>query len=127
MDWTILSNFIAIIVSISAVLIAWRKLPIEQRQGESSAAGQITDGALVLLVPLRQRVEELERGMKDKDRLIEALEKRVKILEDEIEKKDAVISFEQSSVSLYKNWVDRLCDQIKRLGAVPAKMKNGDE
>lgn len=82
-----LQNFglvVAIIASISALIIAWRKAPAETRHINSQAAETITDAAIQLIEPLKQQVAELEKKG-------EVLEKKIETLQELLVKRDLYI------------------------------------
>lgn len=98
----------ALIGSIMAVVIAYRKQPAETRVLNADAAGKVTQSALAMLEPLQERVEYLEKELGDACLELESLKKTVNALKSENE--------------ALQDWARRLVHQVRSLGGEPVKL-----
>jgi peptidoglycan hydrolase CwlO-like protein len=76
--------FVAIVSSIAALIISWRKAPAEARHINSQAADTITDAAIQLIQPLKAQIEALEKKGDE-------LEKKIETLQELLVKRDTYI------------------------------------
>lgn len=107
-----LSTLFAILMSIGALILAWRKAPAETRQADADAADKVREAALALLEPMQKRVDDLEKAReRDKARMTE-LERRITELECELRD-------ERSEKAEVIGGAQRLVHQIESLGANP--------
>lgn len=109
---TLIASVVAVIGSISAVVVAWRKAPHENRKLQAEAESAISEAAVSLIEPLQKRIDDLEKGReKDKDTII-ALETRVTALECELRE-------ERNEKADIVDGAHKLYHQVQSLGAQP--------
>lgn len=111
-DWITLNSLIAVIASMAALILAWRKAPHETRVLDADAEAKISDAAIKLLEPLQKRIEELEASKERQRASITELERRISELECELrdernQKADIIVGAE------------KLAHQVESLGAQP--------
>lgn len=111
-DINALSTLVAILMSIGALYLAWRKAPHENRNLQAETDRAITDAALQLLEPLQKRIDELEQAReRDKARMTE-MDRRITELECELRD-------ERSEKFDVLNGANKLVHQVVSLGGVP--------
>jgi chromosome segregation ATPase len=111
-DVNALSTLVAILMSIGALYLAWRKAPHESRNLQAETDKTITDAALQLLEPMQRRIDELEKGReRDKARMAEH-ERRITELECELRN-------EKSEKAEVIDGAKRLYHQIESLNSKP--------
>lgn len=111
-DVNALSTLVAVLMSIGALYLAWRKAPHETRNTQADTEGKITDAALQLLEPMQKRIDELEAAReRDRVRMAEH-ERRISDLECELRA-------ERSEKAEVIDGAKRLYHQIESLNSKP--------
>ena len=112
------STLIVIIGTIGGLIIAWVKSGPENHASLASASSSVTETAVALLRPLKDRLEELERERIKLEERISKLEKQVVKLEKELalEREDKQIII-QGAIQLY--------NQVEGLAGIPAYLPPG--
>jgi len=132
MDATItdIASLIAVVVSVTSAIIAWRKakpetlklseeikkIAEEADTEECTAAELITKTALSLVEPLNKQITQL--GIR-----LEEQEKRLVSQGETIETQGDEISALQKENSRLRKWAKRLFQQVVELGGVPIQFE----
>jgi hypothetical protein len=112
-DWIpVLASLAAAVGSVVALIIAWRKAPAETRKVEADAGNTITDAAVALVEPLKQRISDLEEVQVRNKARITALEVEVDALKCQIRDADA-----EKAELLHGTM--RLIHQLESMGLAP--------
>ncbi len=111
-DWAALTALIAVIGSGVTIFLAWRKAPIESANLRAETDAHISEIALTLIKPMKQRIDELETSGERQRISINELEKRITELESELRK-------ERSEKAEIAEGAHRLVHQVESLGASP--------
>jgi hypothetical protein len=109
---TALSSLAAMLVSIGALYIAWKKAPAERESIEVDTASKyqiIADKAAERALKLDERVNELEDQLVEKDKEIADL-------------RLGYTQLKQENMDL-RDWAERLAYQVQSQGLVPVKMR----
>lgn len=127
-----ISGLISLVISLGTFILLWRKFPVEKKVADSSAAEQVTEGALALLPAFRERIKEqdteidlLTQELDAKTTTIREMKTKTEGLERELARRDTKLDYERSKIAMYIDWTDRLLDQLKKAGIEPASFSNG--
>lgn len=120
MDWGTASSILAIIVSVITLGIAIFKAPLEQSAGLVEASGDITETAMALLEPMRERVRELETSNRSMALQISEMTNKFTVMEKEM-------AGLRNTVDLYRDWANRLVYQVRSMGAEPVPLEKKEK
>lgn len=99
-------------MSIGALILAWRKAPLESRNLKADTDARVSEAALKLLEPMQKRIDELEAAReRDKARMTE-MERRISDMECELRE-------ERSQKADVMDGANKLVHQVESLGANP--------
>jgi chromosome segregation ATPase len=109
---TLSASIVAVVGSLAALVIAWRKAPAEKRKMNADAESAISGAAVSLIEPLQKRIEELEAA-REKDRTkMTSMESRISVLECEVRE-------ERSEKEAISDGARKLMHQVESYGGVP--------
>jgi len=111
-DWNSLTTFLAVLVSVSMFILAWRKAPSETYNLKAESEAKISAAAVALIEPMQKRLDELEKSRERQRISINELERRITDLECELRE-------EKSQKADILDGANKLVHQVESLGANP--------
>ena len=120
--WTDIASIVGVVLSLIAVIVAWRKAPHEERNLDSSAAKAFEEAASLAA----QRSERLDQKITQLEKLVAELQCKVKNVETEnldlkaeTKRQDERIRVLEEENGDLMEWAEKLVIQVRNLGGTP--------